>query len=327
MNRREFTALLGSLALGWPLAARAQQLAMPVIGFLCSGSSDGYGAYAGVLRETLQGAGFIENQNVKTVYKWADDQYARLPNMAAELVRDGVSVIVAAGGAPSTLAAKAATAQIPIVFLNGSDPVKLGVVASLNRPGGNITGVTILSVLTAQKRLELISEMLPRATSIAWFTNPRNPNTADLIKDVEAAARTLNRHTIIHQLVSEGEFDGAFADIIGRGADALVVAADPIFTNRRDALVALAAHYALPTMYPYREHVLAGGLISYGASLADGYRQVGLYVVRILRGANPSDLPVLQSTKFDLVINLKTAKALGLTVPLIMQMTADEVIE
>ena len=327
MKRREVITLLGGSALGWPLAAHAQPASIPVVGFLCAGSSDGYAPHARAFRDTLQGAGFIDNQNVKIEYRWANDQYDRLRDMAVELVRRDASVIVAAGGAQTVLAAKAATNKIPIVFDNGSDPVKLGLVASLNRPGGNITGVSILSVFTAQKRLELMSEMVPSAASIAWFTNPRNPNTESLVKDVEAAARTLNRHVIFHPVFSESDFDSAFAAVVARGAGALVVSADPIFTNRREELLTLAARYAIPAMYPFRQHVAAGGLMSYGASVEDSYRQVGLYVVRILKGEKPSDLPVIQSAKFQLVINLTTAKRLGLKVPLALLARADEVIE
>ena len=288
MKRREFITLIGSTAAGCPFAVRAQPASIPVVGFLCAGSSDGYAPHARAFRDTLQGAGFIDNQNVKIEYRWANDQYGRLRDMAVELVRRDASVIVAAGGAQTVLAAKAATNTIPIVFQNGSDPVKLGLVASLNRLGGNITGITNLTVLTAQKRLELMSEMLPGSTPIAWFTNPRNPNTESSVKDVEAAARTLDRDVIIHPVVSETEFDSAFAAVVARGAGALVVSADPIFTNRREELTNLAARYAIPTMYPFREHVLAGGLMSYGASVQDSYRQVGLYVVRILKGEKPS---------------------------------------
>ena len=326
LKRRDFITLLGGAAAAWPLAARAQQSAMPVVGFLGSGSAHAYAPHVAAFRRGLNEAGFIEDRNVSIEFRWADSRYDRLPGFATELVRRQVAVIVAAGGAQSALAAKAATATTPIVFLNGSDPIELGLAASLNRPGGNITGVTILTVLISQKRLELARELVPSSDVIAWLLTPLNPNTGNLAKELEQAARTLGRRILLLN-VSGDDLDSAFATLVKKRAGVVVTSADPIFTTLRERLIELAARHAVPTMYPYREHVIAGGLIGYGPSITDGFQQVGVYTGRILQGAHPGDLPIVQPTKYELVINLKTAKALGLDVPPTLLARADLVIE
>jgi putative tryptophan/tyrosine transport system substrate-binding protein len=325
IGRRELIAALGGATVAWPLPARAQQPAMPVIGFL-SGRSRGEAAFdVGAFRRALTDLGYIEGKNVTIEYRWADGQYDRLPALAADLVRLQVSVILATGG--SGLAAKAATTTIPIVFTHGGDPVREGLVASLNRPGSNATGVIFFASVLGAKRLELLRQLVPMATTIGVLVNPNIPETQAERKDVQAAAQTIEQQVIILDVSSDPDIETAFATFVQRGVGALLVGAGPSLLAHRERVVALAGRYAMPASYPAREYVVTGGLMSYGASITDGYRQAGIYTGRILKGEKPSDLPVVQSTKIDFVINLKTAKTLGLTVPLMMQMTADELIE
>jgi len=324
MKRRNFVFLLGSAFVVLPRVARAQQ---PIIGFLSSRSA---GESASVVAAFLQGLrerGYVEGQNLAIEYRWADGRYDRLPTLAAELVDRHATVIVAVGGEPSALAAKAVTSTIPIVFTTGGDPVKLGLVASLARPGNNLTGVALLFAEVQAKRLQMLQELVPAITAVALLVNPTNAATDQDTREMEVAARSLGLQLQLLQAATDNDFDTAFATILGRRLGGLMVAQDPFFIARRDQLVTLAARHAVPTIYFSGEFVRAGGLISYGGSLAAGYRQVGLYAGRILEGTKPADLPVVQPTKFELVVNLKTAKALGLTVPPAMLDLADEVIE
>jgi putative tryptophan/tyrosine transport system substrate-binding protein len=324
MRRREFITLIGGAAVAWPDAAQAQQQqAMPVIGFLRSTPSAPFMHFVAAFQQGLKEEGFVEGQNVAIEYRWADNQLDRLPGLAAELVQRQVAVIV--GNTPAALAAKAATTSVPIVFVTGTDPVRDGLVASLNRPSGNVTGVVFFaSGHLGTKRMELLCEMVPKAAMIAVLMDPK---FAAELPAVEGAGRALGRQILVVNAASEHELDDAFSQIVQAGAGALLVGGGPFFTSQRQRLVALAARHAIPAIYDGRDHVEAGGLMSYGTSLTGAYRQAGIYAGHILKGAKPADLPVLQPTKFELVINLRTAKALGLTVPLIMQMTADEVIE
>ena len=326
MIRREFITLLGGAAAAWPLAARAQQPAMPVIGFLNSGSPEPYRQLVATFRQGLSETGYVEGQNLAIEYRWAEGAYDRLPMLASDLVRQQVAVIFA-GAPPAVLAAKAATKTIPIVFTSGGDPVELGLVSSLNRPGANITGVSFLVNELGAKRVELLHDLVPTATLIGFLANPTCPSFEAETKDTHKAAQALRLQLYVFNARNEREIETAFANFAQRRVSALLVGTDSLFLTRRDQLVALAARLAIPTMYSLREYVVAGGLMSYAPSLADVYRQAGIYTAKILKGAKAADLPVLQPTKFELVINLKTAKALGLTVPFIMQMTADEVIE
>jgi len=326
MRRREFIALLGGAAAGWPLSARAQQPAMPVIGFLNSGTPAGLAYLTAAFRQGLNEAGYVEGRNVAIEYRWAQGQYDRLPALAADLVRRQVTVI-AATTTPAAVVAKTATSAIPIVFTIGADPIAIGLVDSLSRPKGNVTGVNnYLSDLGA-KRLELLRALLPNVAGIAVLVNPNFPDAASQSKDVIEAGRVLGQQVHVVNASSEADFDGVFATLVQLKAGALIVTVDPVFNSRRDQLVALAARHKIPAIYFGREFVVAGGLMSYAADLADGYRQAGIYVGRILKGAKPGDLPVVQPTKFDFVISLKTAKALGLTIPDKVLALADEVIE
>ncbi len=325
MQRREFITLLGAAAAAWPPIARSQQ-PVPVIGFLNSASPDGYAPMVAAFRKGLNYTGYVEGQNVVIEYRWADDQYDRLPALVADLVRRQVTVI-AATSTPAALAAKPATRTIPIVFEMGGDPIQTGLVESLSRPGGNITGTAHLNVELAPKRLELLHELVPTTNIAALLVNPTNPNAETVSKEVQGAALSLGIQLQVLQASNDRDFDAVFTTLLKLRAGALAIATDPFFTSRVEQLGALSLHHAMPTIYQYRQFVAAGGLVSYGGSITDSYYKAGVYTGRILKGAKPADLPVQQSTKVELVINLKTAKALGLTVPLSLLGRADEVIE
>jgi putative ABC transport system substrate-binding protein len=327
IRRRDFLTLVGGAAAGWPFAARAQQPTLPVIGYLSSTSSGPYAPFVAAFQQGLKETGFVAGQNVTIEYRWAEGQFDRLPELAAELVRRQVVIIAVGGGGVTALAAKDATSTIPIVFAFGSDPVKLGLVASLNRPGGNITGVSYLAVELGPKRLELLREILPKAAAIGFLMNPGSPNTASDLPDMEAAARTLGQQLIIANASNDVEIGAAFDALMHQRADALVIQADPFLFSRRTHLATLALRDKFPTIYIERDFAAAGGLLSYGTDFVDANRQAGIYAGRILKGEKPADLPVLQPTRFQLVINLKTAKALGLEIPPKLLALADEVIE
>jgi putative ABC transport system substrate-binding protein len=325
VRRREFITLLGGAAT-WPLAARAQQPAMPVIGFFHPASPDAVAHRVRAFRRGLKDTGYVEGENVAIEYRWAEGQYDRLQALAADLVRRQVAVIVAAVG--SGFAARAATTTIPIVFVSGEDPVGLGLVASLARPGGNLTGINFLAGELQAKRLELLRELVPGVVRVAVLVNPTNPTNAEgTVRDVEAAARALGLQIQVLNVSTSGEIDAAFATLVRERPDALFVGSDAFFNNRRVQLVHLASRHAVPATYAGRDFAVAGGLISYGADITDAYREVGVYAGRILKGAKPADLPVVQSSKFELVINHQTARMLGLTVPATLLARADEVIE
>jgi putative ABC transport system substrate-binding protein len=325
-RRRDFITLIGGAAAAWPLAARAQQPAMPIIGLLDSRSPDGMTDRLRAFREGLKDSGYVERENVAIEYRWAENQLDRLPELAAELVRRQVAVIAATSTNPA-FAAKAATTTTPIVFVVGEDPVRLGLVASLARPGGNLTGINILSGELTAKRLNLLREMVPGAARIAVLVNPANVMTENALRDVAAAARVMGLQIQVLNASTSGEIDAAFATFVRERPDAVFVGLDVFFISRRAQLVNLASRHALPATYHLREFAEAGGLMSYGTNIVDTFRQAGVYAGRILKGAKPADLPVVQSTKFELVINAWTARMLGLAVPPTLLSTADEVIE
>ncbi len=326
MKRRELIAGLAGTAIAFPLAVRAQQAQLPLIGFLHSGSPGPVAHLVAAFREGLREAGYVEGQNVAIEFRWAEGHYDLLPSLALDLVRREVAVIVAAGGSPA-LAAKAATRTLPIVFISGGDPLGMGLVAGIDRPGGNATGINVITAALTGKRLALLRDLVPNATLIAVLLNTSNPNSANQLGDIQQAARSLGQSIHISKAISERDIDAAFNSFPDFRPDALLVSPDPFFYSRRNQIVRLAARYALPALYFQREFALAGGLTSYGASLGDGYRQAGVYAGRILGGASPAELPVTQSAKFELVINLRTARALGLIVAPALLAQADEVIE
>ena len=327
MRRREFISLVGGATIAWPLAARAQQQAMPVVGFLSGRSLASDSDLVAVFSQALTEAGYVNGQNVAIEFRWADGQLDRLPELAAELIERKVSVIFAGASDVAAGALRVAAAIVPVVFATGSDPVAARLVASLNRPGGNLTGVTVITAALWPKRLELLRELIAPTPLIALLVNPNNLTATHARRELNAAARGIGQDVLLLDASAEGEFEAAFAMLAEKRARALVVSDDALFTNRRAVLVALAARHAVPAIYGRREFAAAGGLMSYGASTVDQYYQSGVYVGRILKGAKPADLPFLQPTKFELAINLKTAKALGLNVPNTLIGRADEVID
>jgi putative ABC transport system substrate-binding protein len=327
MHRRHFIRLLGGATAAWPIAARAQQLAMPVIGFMNTASPGPFANLVAAFRKGLEETGYIEGRNVSIEYRWAEGIYDRLPAFAAEFVGRPVTVLAATGGEPAILAAKAATTSIPIVFATGADPVARGIVASFSRPGGNITGATQLTSALSAKRIGLLRELVPNADPIGVLVNPNFPASADVVKDAQEAASQLGVRLVLLNAPTDSEFEPAFVTFVRQRTRALMVGADPFFNSRRDQLVALAARYAMPAIYEWREFAAAGGLMSYGTRLSDAYRQIGVYSGQILKGDKPGDLPVVQASRFDFVLNLKAAKVLGLEVPPTLLARADEVIE
>jgi putative ABC transport system substrate-binding protein len=325
MRRREFIMLLGGAAAAWPLAARAQQQAMPIVGILSSASLSAFVDLLGAFRQGLKGTGYIDGQNVAIESRWAEGRFERLPVLAAELVQRGAAVIVTTGGS-STLTAKAVSSTIPHLFLSQDDPVKLGLVVSFNQPGGNATGMSLLTSALVAKRLEFVRQLPPAGAPISYLMNPKAPEAEFHLSDMQAAGRESGQQISVLNASSESDIDNAFTALAQRGG-ALIVSTDPFFVSRFHQIVVLAAYHKIPTIYDRREFVAAGGLISYGAHLLDAYRQIGVYAGRIIAGAKPSDLPVMQPTKFELVINLKTAKALSLTLPPGVLALADEAIE
>jgi putative ABC transport system substrate-binding protein len=324
MQRRDFLGVLGGAA-AWPLTAHAQPL--PVIGFLGSTSPKGYATYLAAFRQGLSETGYVEGRNVAIEYRWADDQYDRLPELAADLVRRHVAVIAATGGSPAALAAQLATTTIPIVFQIGVDPVKAGLVASLNRPGGNLTGFANLALEIGPKRLELLHSLIPNATSIAVLVNPARANVEAETRDMQAAARALGLQLHVLHASTERDFDTVFATSVQLRAGGIVISGDPFFNTRSEQLAAMAVRHAVPAIYQFHEFAAAGGLASYGSSITNTHREAGIYTGRILKGEKPADLPVQESSKVEMILNLKTAKTLGITVPLPLIGRADEVIE
>jgi putative ABC transport system substrate-binding protein len=326
MDRRAFIAALGGAA-AWPLVARAQQAAVPVIGFLGAGSITGYASYVDAFRRGLAAAGSVEGHDVAVEFRWLDGGYDRAPALAAEFVDKRVAIIVATGGTAVALAAKTATTTTPIVFVIGADPIKFGLVASINRPGGNVTGVSFLINLLTAKQLEVLHEVIPKTADIGFLVNPANPNAEPDTREVRVAAARLARKLIVAGASSAAEIDTAFANLVKQGANAVVIGADALFVSRQHQIVELAIRHSLPTIYNSRGYVMDGGLVSYGPDQAEAYGQAGVYASRILKGEKPANLPVVQPTKFELVINFNTAKALGLTIPPSLLARADEVIE
>jgi putative ABC transport system substrate-binding protein len=327
MRRRDFVSLMAGTAIGFPLVARAQKSEVPVIGFLHPASAPEWVARVAAFRQGLADAGYTEGRNVTIEFRWAEGHYERVPVLAADLARRRVAVIVAAGGGVSVLAAKAATSTIPIVFTAGGDPVKLGLVDSLNRPGGNITGVSVLTVELAAKRLEVLHSLVPQVTVVGMLVNPNGIFTESEARNTLEAARQLNLQVSIQKARNKQEIDQAFSTFVRARTGALLIGADVFYELQREQLVALAAQHAVPTLYPIRAFVAAGGLASYGANFNDAYRQAGVYAGKILGGAKPADLPILQPSSVELVINAKTAKTLGLTIPQSLLLRADEVIQ
>ena len=327
LKRREFITLLGGAVAAWPLAARAQQPAMPVVGFLHPLSPDTFPDRLRAFRQGLKDTGYVEGENVAIEYRWAENQIDRLPELAAELARRNVAVITTIGGTTPALAVKAATTIIPVVFMVGEDPVRLGLVASLARPGGNLTGINFFAAELVAKRLELLRELVPAATRVAVLVNPTGSDAETTLRDVEPAARAMGLQIQALNANTSGEINEAFANFVRTRPDALFVSSDPFFNSRRVQIAHRASHHSIPATYAGRQYVEVGGLMSYGASVTEAWRQIGVYTGRILKGAKPADLPVLQSSKFELVINAETARMLGLTVPPSLLATADEVIE
>jgi putative tryptophan/tyrosine transport system substrate-binding protein len=327
MRRREFITFMGGAALAWPFAARAQQSTLPTIGYLSTRSPGEAKYVTDAFAQGLNEIGYVEGRNLAIEYRWAELQYDRLPGLASDLVRRQVAVIAAVGGAHSGLAAKAATSTIPIVFVSAGDPVTFGLVASLNRPGANVTGISMITVALAPKRLELLYELVPAPGVIALLVNPTSPYVEPETKDVMASAGALGRQVRVLNASTGPEIDTAFTTLVQQGVRALLVSGDPFFDSQRDRLIVLAAHHAIPAIYQWREFPMIGGLMSYGTSILDAYRRSGIYVGRILKGAKPADLPVMQPTKFEFVINLRTSKALGIEIPPKLLTFADEVIE
>jgi putative ABC transport system substrate-binding protein len=325
MRRREFIAALGSAA-AWPVVARAQQTPVPVVGYLSPGSPETFGMHLAVFRRALAEAGYVEGQSVALEYRWAGDRYERLPELAADLVAQRVAVLCVVANA-SAVAARRATSSIPIVFTSGGDPVELGLVDSLNRPGGNATGITMFLNELSAKRLEKLCELVPSISRVAFMVNPTNPRARINASDLQAAARLAGLEIVLFNTSHERDFEEAFETLVQRRADALLVDGDVLFNDGRERLVELAVRHRVPASYQARESVIAGGLMSYGPSIVDAYRQMAIYVGRILKGTKPADLPLLRPTKFDLLINLKTAKTLGLTIPETLLAIADEVIQ
>jgi putative ABC transport system substrate-binding protein len=327
LKRREFVTLLGGAAAAWPLAARAQQAAVPVIGYLGAQSPAAFASRVTAFRQGLGETGYVEGRNVAIEFRWAEGQHDRLPALAAELVARRVAVIVAPGGAPAAIAAKSVTTTIPIVFEMGADPIAMGLVTSLNRPGGNLTGVSSLNVEVTPKRLEILREAIPTATVVAVLLNPTSPTADSQLRNLQEAARALGLQLHVLRATSARDFDAVFASLLQLRANGLVVASDTFFATHSEQLAALTARHAVPAIHQSRDFTLAGGLMSYGGSFVESHRQAGVYTGRVLKGDKPADLPVQQVTKVELLINLKTAKALGVTFPLALSGRADQVIE